>query len=168
MGRGRILVGASVVALLVAAVATFAMTTRDNNMADPNKLGPDGFPIIFWTVASRDKDGVTALLKAGANIDERGFAQETPVLQAATAQSWEMVDFLIQAGADVRLIDKRGFNLPFLAATSQTLEESENGKFLYQKVRPHLAELGLMEKTFHPNTVVQLRDAGSWPPPEWE
>lgn len=155
--------------LTVAALAAGAVLFSGGHasMADPNETGPDGFPIIFWTVASDDQRAVKKLLDAGANINDRGFAEQTPVLKAAMSNSWAMVDFLISQGADVRMIDARGFNLPWLAQDSSLSAGSENGAALYQKVIPRLKSMGLMDKLYHPREAAALVAGGGWPPPEW-
>lgn len=160
----RLAVAAITCAFLIATLLVFY---GRESMADPNALGPDGFPIIFAHVEARDERKVAALLDAGADIEAKGFFDQTPMLKAAMANSWTMVAMLMERGADIRASDRSGFNLPYLASVSKIGETTENGKVLREVVRPVLEKAGLMERIYHPVEAEALMEQGEWPPVEW-
>lgn len=167
MGAMRVLATAALLLAWALASGAMAFSSGRPDMADPNGPGPDGFPMIFTFVEARDTEGITALLKQGADINARGFFDQTPVLKAAMANSWRVVDQLLKAGADPRLVDRRGFNLPYLANTSQIVETTENGRVLREVILPALKAQGLMDPAYHPSDVKARVAAGTWPPAEW-
>ena len=136
-----------------------------NTVVDITEKGPDGLPIIFWRIKQRDEQGVAELLDAGASIETPGFFGATPLITAASANSWEMVEFLLDRGADPRAADGSGFNLPWLAATSKIKEGTDQHAAL-QRILPRLEQQGLMQRIFTPDETEELVQSGHWPPPE--
>ncbi|MDB6180876.1 ankyrin repeat domain-containing protein [Paracoccus fistulariae] len=101
-------------------------------------------PVIFWRISERNYPAVDALLKAGADLETRGFFGVTPVIWAAGGGSWGMVKFLIERGADPSAYAGNGMTVADLALTSRVLLDSPNGQDL-EDVRAILAERGLYD-----------------------
>lgn len=53
---------------------------------------------------------VSLLLKYGADINKRSGDQRTPVIWAAFRDNVQMLQFLVDNGADITLVDKDGNN----------------------------------------------------------
>lgn len=70
---------------------------------DPN-LKPDGaWPLIFWTINPFNLDALTALLKAGARINERDSLGGTVLHDAIQGRDYTVARWLIDQGADPTL-----------------------------------------------------------------
>jgi hypothetical protein len=108
---------------------------------------------------------VRALIRAGVDIEIRGFQQATPAIAAASANAWITTELLIDLGANLRAVDRRGFTLPWLAQTAQMAEESPEGQAL-ARVRARLASTGLMARIYEPAQVKAMQTRGDWPPPD--
>ncbi len=154
-----------VVAMAVWVISEVRTDDRRHSVVEITEKGPDGLPIIFWRIKQRDAQGVAELLDAGASIETPGFFNATPVITAASANSWEMVEFLLDRGADPRAADGSGFTLPWLAATSKIKEGTDQHAAL-QRVLPRLEQMGVMERIFTPDEAEELVQSGNWPPPE--
>jgi ankyrin repeat protein len=123
-------------------------------------------PIIFWRIEQLDYAAVDALLKAGADIETRGFFGMTPVIWAASGDSWGMVKFLIERGADLTAHAGNGRTLANKALTSRVLLDSANGQDL-QDVRAILAKRGLYDDVRAPADLRAQMDAGTLPRPPY-
>jgi len=77
-----------------------------------NKSTPMGYAL------SQEVGAVKLLLSYGADINERDFFDSTPVLSVAETGYFEMVYFLLEAGADYRLKDKLGRDVATKVAAS--------------------------------------------------
>ncbi|WP_139301234.1 ankyrin repeat domain-containing protein [Vannielia litorea] len=130
---------------------------------DIEEKGPDGLPIIHWWVEREEFEKIQALLDAGGNIEEPGFQGATPLLKAAVADSWPMALFLIERGAFIGAVDRRGMTMPWLAATSRVKEGNPDFEAL-QKVRAILNERGMFGQYYEPNDVKKRIKEGNWPP----
>jgi len=129
---------------------------------DIAERGPDGLPIIFRHIEREETAKIEALLDAGADIEAPGFQHATPVLAAASADIWPIVLMLIERGAALDAVDRSGFTLPWLAATSRVSEGSSDWAAL-ARVREILRERGMMDRTHEPNEVKKLVEEGRWP-----
>ncbi len=130
---------------------------------DIEEKGPDGLPIIHWWVEREEFEKIQALLDAGGDIEVPGFQGATPLLKAAVADSWPMALFLIERGAFIGAVDRRGMTLPWLAATSRVKEGNPDYEAL-QKVRALLNERGMLGQYYEPNEVKKRIAEGTWPP----
>ncbi|MCO6381875.1 ankyrin repeat domain-containing protein [Oceanicola sp. 502str15] len=130
---------------------------------DIEEKGPDGLPIIHWWVEREEFEKIQALLDAGGDIEVPGFQGATPLLKAAVADSWPMAVFLIERGAFVGAVDRRGMTLPWLAATSRVKEGNPDFPALL-KVRELLNEKGMLGQYYEPNDVKKRIKEGNWPP----
>ena len=129
---------------------------------DPNRVGPDGHPIIFTEMERGNLREVRRLIKAGADIEAKGYAQGTPILLGAVSENWLAVEILLEAGADPMISDQFGMTVTWLAATSRLRPESEQGQAL-DRVRDVLNERGIIGIVVHPREVTKMREAGNWP-----
>ena len=68
-------------------------------------------------------DGVKKALKAGAVVDVRDFCQATPLFWAADKGFAEIVQFLIDAGADKNIADYKGRTALAIAKENRNLYE---------------------------------------------
>lgn len=141
-------------------------TKRETSMPsdnDPNAPGPDGHPQIFTFVERGEFEKVQELIRAGANLEARGYAQGTPLLIAAMGENWRMVELLLQAGAEPLAADEMGFTVPWVAATSRIRPETEGGQAL-DRVRKILNDRGIIGIVVQPREVEQMLAEGRWPP----
>jgi ankyrin repeat protein len=72
--------------------------------ADPNYTDPAGFPSLIAAISSerKDKAGIMELLiAAGADIQQRGGNDYTPLHDAVSRQDQQMVMLLLSHGADL-------------------------------------------------------------------
>lgn len=151
------------------AVLWAAMAMKGTGMAvaerqvDPKALGPDGLPIIFWTIKEGDSAGVEALLDAGAEIEAAGYHGATPALSAAVVDDWPMVALLLQRGANPAAFDRRGFTLPWLSAQAKVAKNSPTEASL-NAVRQYLNDRGLLQAVYDPAQVRSMLKDGTWPP----
>lgn len=125
-------------------------------------LGPDGHPLIFDVVERRDVRALQDLIAENVDLEAHGFAQGTPLLIAAMGESWQIVDLLLQAGANPLAADEMGFTMPWVAATSRIRPETEGGRAL-ARVRQILKERGMSDVVFPPRKVKELLSQGHWP-----
>lgn len=125
--------------------------------------GPDGLPIIFWTIKENDQAKVAALLDAGADIEAAGYHGSTPILSAAMVDNWIMAEFLMRRGANIAAFDRAGFNLPYMTAHARVAKGSPTEAAL-NEVRKALNNNGLLERIWEPAEVRALIKQGKWPP----
>lgn len=157
----------SVLGLLVAGGAAMVISQeKAKNMVDITATGPNGLPIIFWRIEEDDRKAVQALIAAGMDIEIRGFQQATPAIAAASANAWITTKMLLDMGADMRAVDRRGFTLPWLAQTARMNDASPEGQALAD-VRAMLAAQGMTRQVHEPKAVKAMLISGDWPPPGW-
>jgi uncharacterized protein len=63
---------------------------------------------IFETVGSQNPENARILIKAGADLNARGSFGKTPLLDAATLGSYDVMYVLLEAGADIRAKEDHG------------------------------------------------------------
>lgn len=71
--------------------------------ADPNYEAQSGFPSLFATLSTKRQDEhqlLDLLLEAGADVDQRGLNDWTPLHYAAVRNDPAAVELLISRGAD--------------------------------------------------------------------
>lgn len=139
-----------------------AAKERSIKMSEQEK-GPDGLPIIFWSIKEENQEKVIALLNGGADIDSHGYHGATPVLAAAILENWEMVALLLDRGANAKAVDRRGFSLAWLASHSKVDSKSKTFEAL-TKVRKILDRLSGNKVIYDPMTIRQMLENGTWPP----
>ena len=76
--------------------------------ANPNALNDIGWPLV--TVAASRKDGqqipvIKALIEAGADLDQGGGSRQYPIIIAARNGDLTMMQFLLDADADITVKD---------------------------------------------------------------
>lgn len=118
-------------------------------------LGTDGLPAIFQWIERNDLAKIGSYLDAGGNIEVPGFQSATPLLYAAGADSWVVSLALLRRGADLTAVDRRGFNMPWLAATSRVKPGSREYAALLE-VRRYLEDAGLSGPHMEPNAAKAL------------
>ena len=76
--------------------------------ADVDPTDKDGFTCLHWAAACGGAPVVTRLLaeKPGPRIDARSVSGDTPLMRAARLGRTGCVKLLVQAGADVRAMNK--------------------------------------------------------------
>ena len=149
--------------MAAAIAALWTMEGAGMAMAEQGAKGPDGLPIIFWTIKQNDQAKVAALLDNGADIEAAGYHGATPILSAAMVDNWIMAEFLMQRGANIAAFDRAGFNLPYLTAHAKVAKGSPTEAAL-NRVRKALNDHGLLERIWEPAEVRALIKQGKWPP----
>lgn len=129
--------------LLTALAAVLGAGAVPARAADPQALGPDGLPLIFWLIKSGDRAGVKAWLDAGGDLEASGYHRATPILAAAVIDDWPMVLRLAARGARLEVTDGRGFSLVWLNLRSRVDLTGPYGPLLLE-ARALLARAGLL------------------------
>lgn len=81
----------------------FIHTLLDHG-ANPNYKSDDGFPSLIATLSSQRPDKyplLTLLIASGANVNQRGINDWTPLHHAAVSDDIESVKLLLSSGADL-------------------------------------------------------------------
>ena len=68
---------------------------------------------IGRAIDARDMEKVKYLLQCGADINKGDYDTYPPVLTAALSRNWDMVEFLIDHGAEPMRADKRGTTVQY-------------------------------------------------------
>ena len=80
-----------------------------NNRADPNRMGPYETTALYWAALNGHVQVVTALLDAGANVNQaRATDGTTPLYVASQKGHWDVVTALLGAGADPNMMGPNG------------------------------------------------------------
>ncbi|MBB4003221.1 ankyrin repeat protein [Aurantimonas endophytica] len=82
-------------------------------------------------------------MEGGEDVDQRLFNRDTPAIMAASSQSWDIVLYLLQAGADPALGNRKGLTVATLAKTSRVASHTKALQDL-AKVKKILASKGLL------------------------
>ncbi|MCB1129057.1 MAG: ankyrin repeat domain-containing protein, partial [Verrucomicrobiae bacterium] len=75
--------------------------------ADP-MTSADGYPLIHYAVAAGRIEVVDALKERGVNLDARGSGMITPLMVAVGMNQADVLEWLLQHGADLKLQDEDG------------------------------------------------------------
>jgi ankyrin repeat protein len=157
------LIGPALAIVLVAFSAPLKGEEAGKTEVDTGVLNARGQSIIFQRVQEEDIDAIRDLLDAGLDVDVRGFQGSTPAIYAAMADTWPVVLFLLEHGANPAAANRLGFTLPWLASTSRIVGDGPRALALEQ-VRARLARKGLMLNVVDPRSVQRLIEADAWPP----
>lgn len=71
------------------------------NLVDPKR----GVTPIFQSISSYNVSNVRKLIAAGADLNFRGTGGQTPAIRAAIVSQYEMVFYILEAGADPTIKD---------------------------------------------------------------
>jgi ankyrin repeat protein len=119
-------------------------------------------PLLFLATSSRT-ESVTALLDAGAKVDETDLDGITSLSWATIANRVDMAKLLIQRGADVNHVDKKGMT-PLLYSASIDFGDSaiielliQSGAHIDARNREGLTALDLARKSNHTHLIASLR-----------
>ena len=80
-----------------------------------DKVDDRGLPIIFRPIENNNKDIIGALLGKGISVNVRGKGQTTPLHWAVLHEKKEIIDFLLDRGANIFACDSGGDNCVDLA-----------------------------------------------------
>jgi len=119
-------------------------------------------PLLFLATSSRT-ESVTALLEAGAKVDETDLDGITSLSWATIANRVDMAKLLIQRGADVNHVDKKGMT-PLLYSASIDFGDSaiielliHSGAHIDARNREGLTALDLARKYNHTHLIASLQ-----------
>lgn len=90
---------------------------QDIDYSDLNAVNCDGENLLHVAVLWRDIDMIRKLIAVGININQPGDLGFTPLHEACSQGSMEMVKLLVEAGADVFALSEG--SPPFTLARSQ-------------------------------------------------
>lgn len=101
-------------ALMLAAIGGYDEIVAEaiRRGADVNARSEDGISALLLAVENDNVVGATALIEAGADVN----VLPSPLVCAVGRDSWDMVRFLIDKGADVNMADKDGLSPLVVAA----------------------------------------------------
>lgn len=86
----------------------------DPKISDVN--GNTALHVLAPNLSAKSSQTLTALVTAGALLNEKNAAGETPAIVASKALNLEAVKLLLKAGADVNALDKNNENVLFAFA----------------------------------------------------
>ncbi len=98
---------------------------------------------IARAILYRDVSAVRRLVEEGEDVDQRLFNRETPAIMAATSDSWDIVLYLLQAGADPALENRMGVTVATMAKTSRVAPHTKAFQDLTE-VKKILVSKGLL------------------------
>jgi ankyrin repeat protein len=98
---------------------------------------------IAQAILHRDVSVVRSLVAGGEDVDQRLFNRDTPAIMAASSESWDIVLYLLQAGADPTLENRKGLTVATLAKTSRVASHTKAFRDLAE-VKKILASKGLL------------------------
>lgn len=98
---------------------------------------------IAQAILNRDLATVRRLVDNGEDVDQPLFMNGTPAIMAASSESWDIVKYLLDKGANPGARDDTGLNLAMLAKSSRVAPDTREGKALAQ-VKKILTARGLM------------------------
>ncbi len=79
------------------------------NGQDVNGYSEYGWTPVMFAIQTGDTEIVTALVRAGADVNVRAKDSSTPLIQAViTATTPDMIETLLRLGADITTQDKHG------------------------------------------------------------
>jgi hypothetical protein len=118
------------------------MAQAHSSFTDPQATGPDGLPMIFWTLKRDNEKEVRAIIVAGADVNASGYHGATPTIAAARLEQWHYVNLLLENGAKLDVVDGLGFNVPYMVLNSEIDSTSSEYQNL-GSARQKIAEAGL-------------------------
>ncbi len=83
-------------------------------------------PDIFSTLVARDLKGLMAIIKSGADVNEVGAGEQTPLHLASELDAADCVSALLSAGADVKVEDGQLRSPLLLACESNSMNAAKN------------------------------------------
>jgi len=114
---------------------------------------PDGMvgygnrTIIFESILNHRPENVHVLIDAGADINHLDSSGSTPIQAAADVNDFEIVYFLLKAGADLKIKNRWGNDLAALLGLfgARGIERNSEQYKYYLKVLSEMENRGLME-----------------------
>jgi ankyrin repeat protein len=128
----------------------------DNEVVFAGLVGSGGGGLTALTFAAREGDlgTATALLDAGANVNQTTEYGWTPLLTAVNNRNYRLARLLLERGADPNLANKGGWTPLYLATDNRNIEGGD-----YPVPKPDLDHLemitALLDKGAKPNTPVK-------------
>src|SRR3546814_456451 len=92
---------------------------------DLSARGEDHVTLLEWAIWNQQPDSLSALLEAGADPAAPGMDQETVAHMAAMVDDARYLQVLIDQGAPIDLVGKRGGRTPILRAVRTEEHTSE-------------------------------------------
>ena len=89
--------------------------------------GVEGKTPLFYAVEQKNVKNIELLLSSGANINALDNSKSTPLLYAAMLNQYDMVHYLLQAGADRTIKNRWGKGLNyFIEKSSRTMARTSS------------------------------------------
>lgn len=98
---------------------------------------------IAKAILNRDLGAVRSLIQSGEDVDQPLFMNGTPAIMAASSESWDIVKYLLDQGANPGARDDGGLSLAMLAKTSRVAPDTKEGRALAE-VKKILSARGLL------------------------
>ena len=117
---------------------------------------------LFDAIEESDLSKVKLILKAGADIEERGFGEMTPLLKAAITRQWNICLFLIEQGADPTVTDFRGMSMPYLLYKFPVEVSSFQGTY-WLKMKEYVQRNNLDYLNKEPDEILKLKKTNQLP-----
>ncbi|MGC8517623.1 MAG: ankyrin repeat domain-containing protein [Steroidobacteraceae bacterium] len=131
--------------------------------ADPNGR-MDSKPALSVTALRGDQRAAALLLQFHADPNLGDGLDSTPAMEAAAAQHWHFVLFMLDHGASPWVSTTAGVTLATYASLSRINAASNEGKAWLQVI-DRLKAAAVPWPPPLPKEVVKLRASGRWPPP---
>lgn len=123
---------------------------------DPNSVDHNGQPALFDAIGGELQKNIDLFLHYGADVNLRDLSSRNSALYPAFLDKYEMVHFLIEKGADVRIYTDGGADLAYLVydALKDSVFPGMDSYPWAMKVKQHLLEQGI---TFPPPSPKEVR-----------
>jgi len=96
---------------------TYNSTNVKSLISEINRKKVENGILISEKVKNRDKDSIRELLHNGADINSPNQLGDTPLIVAAEMGFKDMVEFLLELGADKSITNSTGYNAKYFAET---------------------------------------------------
>lgn len=81
---------------------------------------------LFEAISSKDTQTVAHIVSAGVNVNTRDSIGQTPLLHACRRSTIEIVNLLIDAGADVNISEKKRMDSVALCSRDHNADVDSN------------------------------------------
>ncbi len=117
---------------LVATSPVFITALLDGGVSPDVTLGDTGTPALCFAPRDVCVENLGVLLDRGAELEARDFRGSTALMRALYELQLDAVEYLLQRGADVRVIDRSGVS--FLYALSRVIERQPDDSELRRRM----------------------------------
>ena len=118
---------------------------------------------VHEAVANKNLAELERLIKEGVDVDITDNRGQAPILLAAVTDQFQMVDRLIDAGANIWAFETLGYNVGIYTSTSHVSSSSVEG-IARERVIEKLKARGFPWPPPFPDKTLEMVNRNDWPP----